>query len=136
MRFQQSVSEGYVIIIPPDNIKAKSLQKSAQQAIAAAQKMPFEADTLKSMMRESYEGLRQYCEAIGYQRGYKFRSHEVITLFLGEILNDKKIAFKFDRYRKIRNGINYYGDDVSPQTVKDALVDIPSLIKDLQKYMK
>ena len=136
MTFQQSIREGYARIIPPDNIKAKSLLKSAQQAVSSAQKIPFETDTLKSILRELYEGLRQYCEALGYLQGYKFSSHEVITMFLEEIIADKKIALRFDRYRKIRNGINYYGDDVSVETVKEALKEIPQLIKQLEKYIK
>lgn len=134
MSLQQSIREGYVRIIPPDNIKAKSLFKSAQQAISSAKKIPFETDTLKSIMRELYEGLRQFCEALGYQRGYKFLSHEVITLFLEEIIGAKNIAIRFDRYRKIRNGINYYGDDISEETVKEALTEIPKILKDLERY--
>ncbi|MBS3117101.1 hypothetical protein J4421_05910 [Candidatus Woesearchaeota archaeon] len=136
MRFKQGIREGSVRIITPDYIRAQSLFKSSLQAISSAKKIALETDTLKSILRELYEGLRQYCEAIGYQRGYKFSSHEVITLFLEEILSDSKIALRFDRYRKIRNGINYYGDDVSIETVKEALVEMPSLIKNLEKYVK
>lgn len=136
MTFQQSIREGHARIIPPDRIKAKSLLKSAQQAISSARKTPFETDTLKSILRELYEGLRQYCEALGYQHGYKFLSHEVITIFLEEIIGNKNIAVRFNRYRKIRNGINYYGDDVSSETVKEALKEIPYLLKQLERYLK
>ncbi|HLC75209.1 MAG TPA: hypothetical protein VJH88_05145 [Candidatus Nanoarchaeia archaeon] len=136
MSLQQSINGGYAQIIQTDIIKAKSLLKSAHQAVISAQKIPFETDTLKSILRELYEGLRQYCEALGCQRGYKFKSHEVIAVFIEEILKDKKIALKFDRYRKLRNGINYYGDDISPTTVKEALDEIPQLIKQLEEHIK
>lgn len=135
-KFQESIGEGYVKKIPLDKIKAKSLLKSAEQAIYSAKKIPFEAGTLKSIVRELYEGLRQIGEAIGYLNGYKFLSHESITYFINEILDETKIAGKFDRWRKIRNGINYYGDDVSEETVKEALQEIPLLLFQLKKYLK
>ncbi len=120
--------------IPRDNIRAKSLLKASSEAIEAAKALPFQETKLKSILRELYEGLRQYCEAIGYFKGYKFSSHEVITLFLKEILKEPIIAEKFDRYRKLRNGINYYGKDVSEETVKEAFQEIPEIISKLAKY--
>ena len=56
--------------------------------------------------------------------------------FIEEILNEPKLSAKFDRYRKIRNGINYYGDDVSEETVKEALIEIPELMAQLRKHIK
>ena len=135
-RFKQSIEQGYAKVIPLDKLKAKSLVKSADEAVYSAKKIPFEPNTLKSIIRELYEGLRQFCEAIGYIKGYKFLSHEAITYFIEEILNEPKLSAKFDRYRKIRNGINYYGDDVSEGTVKEALIEIPELIAQLKKYIK
>ncbi len=134
MKFEQSIHEGYAKKIKPDIIKHKSLIISANEAVYSAKKIPYESSTKKSIIRELYEGLRQYCEAIGYLKGYKFDSHESITYFIDEILHEPHIAAKFDRYRKIRNGINYYGDDVPEETVKEALKEIPLLIIQLKKH--
>ncbi|MBI4453716.1 hypothetical protein HY636_03670, partial [Candidatus Woesearchaeota archaeon] len=79
---------------------------------------------------------REYCEAIGYLKGYKFLDHESITYFLRDILKEEHISKKFDRYRKLRNGINYYGDDVNIETIKEAIIEIPELVKELYKYSK
>ena len=43
---------------------------------------------------------------------------------------------KFDRYRRLRNGINYYGEDIDIETVKEAIIEIPKLIKELEKFSK
>ncbi|MBI2140572.1 hypothetical protein HYU14_06630 [Candidatus Woesearchaeota archaeon] len=43
---------------------------------------------------------------------------------------------KFDRYRKLRNGINYYGENIEIETVKEAVINIPQLVKELEKYSK
>ncbi len=136
MSFQESMEKGHVKKVPPDRIKAQGLIKASQEAIITAAKIPFEPDSYKSIIRELYEGLRQYCEAIGLLRGYKFSTHEAITHFIAEVLNEGRIAARFDRYRKLRHGINYYGDDVAPETVKEALKEVPELIKMLKKHQE
>lgn len=136
MKFENYLQEGEAVKIQPNSIRAKSLIIASAEAIETAKSIKFEENKFKSIIRELYEGLRQFCEAIGYIKGYKFNSHDVITLFLSEILNEVSMANKFDRYRKIRNGINYYGDAVSRETIEEALKEIPTLIKSLSKYVK
>ena len=46
------------------------------------------------------------------------------------------IALKFDRFRKIRNRINYYGKDISIEEVKEYVPEILIMIKELkEKYL-
>lgn len=135
MKINESIRKGYVKKIPKQTERAKSLLKSSQQAIATAKEIQLKESTLKTIFRELYEGFREYCEAIGYFKGYKFLSHETITYFLDEILEEKEISLKFDRYRKLRNKINYYGENISQETVKEALFGIPKLIDSLKKYL-
>ena len=136
MNFSDYLKRGDVNKVQIDTIRAKSFVIASKEAIETAKDIPIEEPKLKSIFRELYEGLRQFCEAIGYIQGYKFNSHEVITIFLTEVLNETQVASEFDRYRKIRNGINYYGNAVSEETVKEALTEIPKLIKLLEKYTK
>jgi hypothetical protein len=119
-----------------DNIRAKSLLKTSSQAIAAAKDIELKEEKTNTILRELYVGLHQYCEAIGYLKGYKFELHEDITVFLRDNLKESAISFKFDKYRRLRNGIHYYGETVSIETVKEALEEIPNLILKLEKYTK
>ncbi len=134
MSFEQRIINGSIKPIPIDNIRAKGLIKSSRQAIETARAIPLNQTTGKSILRELYEGLRQYLEALGYKKGYKFLSHEAITYFVKEILNNEEIALKFDRYRRIRNKINYYGEDISLETVKQALEDFPMILDKLKSH--
>jgi hypothetical protein len=134
MSFENLIKGGFVKRVPIDIIRAKSLIKSSEQALATAKIIPFKEETLKTIFRELYESLRGHCEALGYIKGYKFLNHESITNFLDEILEEREISLKFDRYRKLRNGINYYGNTIEIQTVKDALIEIPSLINKLKRH--
>jgi len=132
MSFQNSIDEGYVRIIPKDIIKSKSLIKSSKQALETIKTMPINENSSKTILRELYTALMQYIEAIGYLKGYKFLSHKSMTYFIKEILNNNILAEKFDRYRKIRNNINYQGQDISKETVKKSLKEIPEIIKKLR----
>ena len=136
MNFENSLIEGKVKKIVPNKLRASSLFKSSIQAIETAKIIKLNPNALKSILRELYEGLREYCEGIGYLKGYKFLDHESITYFLKDILKEENISKKFDRYRKLRNGINYYGEDIDIETIKGAIIEIPKLIKELEKYSK
>jgi hypothetical protein len=135
MDFNECIKEQKVKKIPIDKLRAESLVKSSKQAITTAKSIVISESSLKSIIREYYEGLREYCEAIAYLRGYKILDHISITYFIKDILQDDIISEKFDRYRKLRNGINYYGNDVNIATITEASKEIPLLIKKLEKYM-
>jgi len=136
MNFELCLGNKKVKKVTPNKIRAASLFKSSTQAIETAKTISLDMDTSKTILRELYEGLREYCEAIGYLYGYKFLDHESIVYFLYDILKELSISKRFDRYRKLRNGINYYGEDINIETVKDAVFEIPRLIKELEKHLK
>ncbi|MBS3174560.1 hypothetical protein J4440_01650 [Candidatus Woesearchaeota archaeon] len=136
MQFNKSIQEGYAKKVLIDNIRAKSLIKTADNALLSAKELQMIERNYNSILRELYESLRQYCEAIGYLKGYKFESHEVITYFLNDMLDEKEISMKFDRYRQLRNGINYYGRGIAKETAEKAIKEIPDIIKKLKKHIK
>ena len=136
MNFENSLIGGKAKKVMPNSIRASSLFKSSIQAIETAKVIQLNPNTLKSILRELYEGLREYCEAIGYLRGYKFLDHESVGYFLRDVLKEESVSMKFDRYRRLRNGINYYGEDIDVETVKEAIVEIPELVEKLEKYSK
>jgi hypothetical protein len=134
MNFENSLVKGNAKRTAPNKIRALSLFKSSIQAIETAKTILLNEKTSKTIMRELYEGLREYCEAIGYIKGYKFLDHESIGFFLRDFLKEDSLFKKFDRYRKLRNGINYYGESVDIETVKEAIKEIPKIIKGMEKY--
>jgi len=136
MNFENSLADGKAKKVMPNKIRASSIFKSSIQAIETAKIIQLNENTLKSIFRELYEGLREYCEAIGYLKGYKFLDHESIGYFLRDVIKEQSASKKFDRYRKLRNGINYYGEDIDIETVKEAIIEIPKLIKELEKFSK
>ena len=135
MSMKDLITQGFIREIPSNNARAKSLHETSFQTLIAVLKIPISDNNGRIIFRELYECLRQAIEAIGYEKGYKFENHESLKTFIEEILVNKPLANDFDRYRKIRNGINYYGDPVSAETVLQATKIIPKYIKELRNKL-
>ena len=133
--FESSIKNRKARRVQLNLIRAKGLVVSSNEAIKNAEEISLIDRKQKTILRELYEGLRQFCEAIGYSKGYQFFDHESITFFIEEILKEPFLALKFDRYRKLRNRINYYGNELALVTAKEALIEIPKMIAQLKKYL-
>ena len=131
MTFHDRLERGDAKRVQPNPARAQSLRRAAAEALRTAKTIPLAAHTRKSILRELYEALRQTCEARAYEDGIQFRTHDAITDYLRDERNDPVAANEFDRYRRLRNGINYYGDEIAEETVRAALHDIPALSKEL-----
>ena len=83
----------------------------------------------------SYESLRELLEAMCLREGFKVYSHEAYTAYL-KMKNEIELAEKFDRFRKLRNGVNYYGKSVSKEVSQKAVQEISRLNKKIkEKYL-
>jgi len=131
MLMKDLILQGLVRKIPPNNARAKSLHEMSLQTLKVMLGLSITKENASMVFRELYECLRQDIEAVGYRKGLKFENHESLKVFLEEVLSNKLMATDFDRYRKIRNGINYYGDKVSVETAAQAAKDIPTYLKEL-----
>jgi len=132
MEFNDFIKEKKVIKGAKDTQKAKALVKMSHEALRAAAKLAENNDSAPFVLSTAYTALRQILDAICLQQGYKIYSHEAYTYFL-RMMNERIAAEKFDRYRRLRNGIEYYGKTVSIATSNEALKDIKNLTAQLRK---
>ena len=67
----------------------------------------------------------------------KIYNYEDFRLFLNEICKDKSLSIGFDRFRRIRNQINYYGRIV-PVNEAEIIIKEISLLRNkiLNQYFK
>lgn len=105
----------------------KSARIIADVKIRSAEALPKELFIGKIIL--FYDALREYLECIVLEKGYKIYNHECYTAFLKEILKTSKDAEIFDELRKIRNGINYYGRNVSKEESEEIISNLNILIK-------
>jgi hypothetical protein len=136
MKFEDFKKTGKVRSAQPDSQKIKSMKELTSQDLEYLETQEVTNISARKITTAYYDSLRTILEAIALKKGYKIYEHEAYKFFLKEI-NEESIAGKFDRFRKIRNSINYYAKSISPEETKEIVKDIKNLIKYLiNKYLK
>lgn len=75
----------------------------------------------KYVLENAYEAMRGAADSLLYIEGFKSYSHEAsIAYLLGKGFSEQDIS-EFDRFRKIRNGIKYYGRDCDESDAESAI---------------
>ena len=127
MDWRECIKERIIKEIKEDQNLIKSTIKIAEAKIESANILPEAYHISKICL--FYDALRGFLEAISLKKGYKVYNHECYTSFIKEILNLSREADIFDRLRKIRNGINYYGQSVTDEEAKETIKNLLYLIK-------
>jgi len=110
----------------------KSLIKTAELDLIFLETVKIDEYSARKIMSNYYDVLRSLLEAIALRDGYKVYSHEAFTFYLRE-KEENEISLKFDRFRKKRNAINYYGESVSIEEVKEYSEEMKKIIIELKK---
>lgn len=136
MKFEVFIKQKKVIQGAPDLQKSKSLVKMAKSNLEIVKQIPKTDNSASVILSQSYESLRQILEAIALTKGLKVYSHEAFTYFLLD-LGEVSISEHFDRLRKLRNGVNYYGSPVSLVIANSSLEKIEEIMLVLiEKYLE
>ena len=104
----------------------KSLKGSSEKRLKSAQLLPLNEITKESVIILLYDGLRELLEALAIKTGFKIYNHECYTSFLLAVIKEPELAREFDALRRLRNGMNYYGQQIS-------LADAETVIRDAKR---
>jgi len=132
MTFQDFIKKGNVRQSTSDPALVQSLLLTAENDLLFLEPLEINQTSTRKIMSNYYDILRSIIEAIAAKEGYKVYSHEAFTDYLKE-KNETILSEKFDRYRKIRNNINYYGKNISVEEVKEYKEDIKLMIQQVQQ---
>ncbi len=136
MKFEEFIKNNLARKAQPDKQLIKSLVNTAESDLKFLEKINLTEESARKLTTNYYDVLRSLIEAIASIKGYKIYSHEAFTYFLQE-LGENDISLKFDRLRKIRNNINYYGKSISTEEAKDIVSEIKTIINSLKlKYLE
>jgi len=136
MRFEDFIKRKLVRRASKDMALVKSLINNIKRDIKFLDELEINENSSRKLMGNYYDSLREVLEAISTIDGYKIYSHEAFTYFLKE-KGEEILSIKFDRFRKIRNSINYYGEDISIEETKENIEEIKRIIKSLvEKYLE
>jgi len=127
MKFEDFVRLGTVKRRRTDKSLAKSLKKTAKIDLKFLERIGIDDISARKIVSGYYDVLREVLEAIVTLKGYKIYSHEAFAYFLREE-GDVVMAEKFDRFRLIRNRINYYRKSVSCDEAKEYCLEMKKMI--------
>lgn len=102
-----------------------SLIKSSENKLKSNKRLELDDSTASTKISISYDSLREILEALAIKKGFKIYNHECFCAFLEEICNNKSLSLEFDKFRRIRNAVNYYGKDIP---VGEAKIIIKNII--------
>ena len=118
--FEYYVGKGDVKRQSPDkNLSAATLNE-AKERLALAKTLKQIAKA-KYVLENAYESMREAADAVLYLRGFKSFSHEASILYLFKEGFNEQDIIEFDRFRRIRNGIKYYGKDCDLSDAEQAI---------------
>jgi hypothetical protein len=131
MKFEDFIKKGLVKKTSKDLQLIKSIIKCTNNDLKFLSNLEINEISARKIFSNYYDTLRSVLEAKALVEGFKIYSHEAFTYFLKKE-NENIFAEKFDRLRKIRNRINYYGNDISIEEVKEYKEEIITLIKKIK----
>ena len=126
MDWDECFCKKFVKEIKTDTNLINSLIETSKDKLISNKKLPLEEATASTKICILYDSLREILEAIAIKKGFKIYNHECFTSFLKEICHKESIANEFDKFRIIRNKINYYGKKI---TINEAKIILPGIIK-------
>ncbi len=112
-----------------------SLKIQSNKKFQTAERIITDDISASTKFCDYYDSLRIILEAIALKKGFKIYNHDCLGGFLKEILKLEKEAEEFDKFRIIRNGINYYGQDLSPENANMLIQNLIQLKKEVEGFL-
>ena len=134
MKFEGFIKNRQVKNAIKDVQLAKSLLSTAEQDLKFFKTLPINNISARKIVSNYYDILRSTLEALASLEGYKVYSHEAFTYYLKENV-EGDTSRKFERLRKIRNSINYYGKEISAEEAKELVNEILALIDKIKSML-
>jgi len=131
MDWRECVKQKIVKDVKEDKNLIISTREIADVKIRSAEALPKELYIGKITLL--YDAVREFLESTALENGFKIYNHECYAAFLKEVLHLSIEAELFDKLRKIRNNINYYGKKVSEDEADKIIKDLYSLISKFKK---
>jgi len=135
--FDEFIKIGEVRVQAKNKILAEALFKSAEKSVVYIKKQKIDKESAEHIVSDVYDTIREFIEAKLAIDGYKSYSHEATVLFLKKFpsFNESEIVF-LDNLRRIRNGIKYYGKEVTTDDAIKAFKFFNSLLPKLKGLIK
>ncbi len=129
MSWKRCLDEFNARKITVDKQRALSLKKMALNRKEFINSIPETDNNLKFIFESYYTLVIEILHSLAYEKGYNIENHVCLGFFLVEFYNLEKEQKLFDKFRKNRNGLVYYGNELSKQVLEKNIVEIREFVK-------
>ncbi len=126
MEWRECNLRGFVKNTFMDKNKIDALIKMSDEKLKVNNILKMGDLTASTKFTIVYDSLREILEALAIKSGFKIYNHECFSAFLKEVYGSNIFAGDFDRFRVIRNKINYYAKRIK---VEESSILIKGMIK-------
>jgi len=135
MKFEDFIKKGQVRKSSVDSQLVKSILSSSEGDLKFLSKIKIDEFSARKVFSNYYDVTRSLLEALAIQHGYKIYAHEPFVYFLKSI-KEEVLSLKFDRFRLLRNKVNYYGKSLLAEEVKEYKEELIDLIDKIKSKIK
>lgn len=135
MKFEDFLRKGQVKRASRDIQLVKSIITSSDKDLKFLSGLKVDEVSSRKIFSNYYDVLRSILEALALLDGYKVYSHEAFKYLLDE-MGEEALSIKFDRFRKLRNKVNYYGKSLSVEEVNEYKKELVGLIKKFREKIR
>lgn len=128
MEWETCCSQRLVKEVMPDNNLIDSLKQSSRDVIKTNETIALNETTASTKVSLMYDSVRELLEALALSKGFKIYNHECFAAFLAAKCGKTHLAVQFDRFRKIRNRLRYYGQRIIPKEVNFLIGEMKALM--------
>lgn len=119
-RIEQHIKLNHLRRRAVDKEKVKSIIESSIMTMSVVNTIPLVERSSILIFRETYESIRQLGDAKWWLLGYEPENHEVSMEILKEMeINEKTKLNHLNRFKRIRNDINYRGFKTTVDQAKE-----------------
>ena len=133
--FEYFLNKGEVKRQKPDSNLSKAAFKDSIERLEFSKSLLNTAKT-KYTLENAYESMREAADSLLYLEGFKSFSHEASIVYLIKKGFDENVIIDFNRFRKIRNGIKYYGGDCDLSDAKSAIELAEKIVHKIKKLIQ
>jgi hypothetical protein len=134
MRFEDFITKGLVKRSSIDTGLIKSILSTADNDLKFFSELEVNDVSARKIFSNFYDIFRSLLEAKALLGGYKVYSHEAFTYLLKEN-GEEGMSIKFDRFRRLRNKVNYYGGNMDIEEVNEYKAELIGLIEKIRKEL-
>lgn len=125
--WEKSIEDGKVLKISPNQERAKSLIASSLRLLNIIEKLKLDKENGFFILTNYYDIILESLLSLLYKKGYQSLDHLSIGYYIKDVLDNQEFFNIFDKYRKTRNKILYYGRNIDLETSQQGIKDLKRL---------